>query len=88
MKELAIGKTGLVDGVLVKCVEWDTLEGGCNGCAFYNDAHECVTDCPCGEGRRKDKKNVKFIPAEFSEYLQIGFRNGTAEELSIPPTSV
>ena len=79
MKELAIGEIGLVDGVQVKCVEWDTLKGGCNGCAFYDRSTGCVTDCPCSEGRRKDKKNVKFIQSEDSQM---------AEELSIPPTSV
>ena len=56
MKELAIGKTGIVDGVLVKCVEWGTLEGGCNGCAFYNDSVECGTARPCTASERKDKR--------------------------------
>jgi len=79
MKELAIGETGLVDGVLVKCVEWGTLEGGCIGCAFYNGAFECGTDRPCTADKRKDKKDAMFIQ---SEDLQM------AEELSVPPTSV
>ena len=64
MKELSIGETGLVDGVLVKCIEWDTLGGGCNGCAFYKDASECGIDRPCAASERKDKNSVKFIPAE------------------------
>ena len=80
MKELAIGETGLVDGVLVKCVEWGFLGGGCSGCAFYNGAFECGTARPCCTAdKRKDKKDVMFIQ---SEDLQM------AEELSIPPTSV
>ena len=79
MKELAIGETGLVDGVLVKCVEWDTLGGGCKGCAFYNGAFECGIARPCTWDKRKDKKDVMFIQ---SEDLQM------AEELSVPPTSV
>ena len=69
MKELAIGETGLVDGVLVKCVEWDTLGGGCSGCAFYNDAYGCGIDCPC-TASRKDKRSVKFIPAGLCTWTE------------------
>lgn len=64
MKELAIGETGLVDGKPVKCIEWDTLEGGCNGCAFYNDFVECGTARPCTASERKDKKSVMFVTAD------------------------
>jgi hypothetical protein len=70
MKELAIGETGLVDGVLVKCVDWYTLEGGCSCCAFYNDALECVTDCPCTENKRKDKRSVMFIPVDSCPWTE------------------
>ena len=63
MKELAIGETGIVDGAMVKCVEWSAQEKGCRGCAFYKDSIGCGTDWACSEGRRKDKKSVKFIPA-------------------------
>ena len=68
MKELAIGETGIVDGKWVKCVEWSAQEGGCRGCAFYPNAVGCESDWACNwacnEGRRKDKKSVKLIPAE------------------------
>ena len=70
MKELAIGETGLVDGVLVKCVEWGNLEGGCSGCAFYNDAFECGTDRPCTENKRKDKRSVMFKPVDSCTWTQ------------------
>ena len=70
MKELAIGETGLVDGVLVKCVEWDELGEGCSGCVFYNDSVECGTARPCTAGKRKDKKNVKFRPIELCTWTQ------------------
>ena len=70
MKELAIGEIGLVDGVLVKCVLWDKLGEGCNGCAFYTDTSECGTDCPCTESKRKDKKTVMFIPADSCTWTQ------------------
>ena len=70
MKELAIGETGLVDGVLVKCIEWNTtLAGGCNGCAFYKDSIECGPDCPC-TASRKDKRSVMFIPAELCTWTE------------------
>jgi len=70
MKELAIGETGLVDGVLVKCVEWGTLEGGCIGCAFYNGAFECGTDRPCTADKRKDKKDVMFIQSDSCTWTE------------------
>ena len=70
MRELAIGETGIVDGKSVKCIEWDTLEGGCNGCAFYKDSIECGVDRPCTASERKDKKTVKFIPAELCTWTE------------------
>lgn len=71
MKELAIGETGLVDGVLVKCVEWDTkLGGGCNGCAFFNDPVECGTARPCTARERKDRKSVKFIQSDSCTWTE------------------
>ena len=70
MKELSIGETGIVDGKPVKCIEWDTLEGGCNGCAFFNDPVECGTARPCAASERKDKKTVKFIPAETCTWTE------------------
>ena len=70
MKELAIGEKGIVDGVLVKCIEWDTLGVGCRGCAFYNDVSDCGIDRPCAASERKDKKTVKFIPAELCTWTE------------------
>jgi hypothetical protein len=70
MKELAIGETGLVDGVLVKCVEWDTLGVGCRGCAFYNDVSDCGIDCPCTADKRKDKKDVMFISSDSCTWTE------------------
>ena len=70
MKELAIGEKGIVDGVLVRCVEWDTPEGGCNGCAFCYDSFDCGTDRPCTASERKDKRSVKFIPVDSCTWTQ------------------
>ena len=70
MKELAIGEKGIVDGVLVKCIEWDTLGVGGRGCAFYNDVSDCGIDRPCAASERKDKKTVKFIPAETCTWTE------------------
>jgi|LSQX01.3.fsa_nt_gb hypothetical protein len=71
MKELAIGEIGLVDGKPVKCIEWDTLEGGCRGCAFYAKECETSTTCPCTENKRKDKKNVMFVPVDSCTWTQV-----------------
>ena len=70
MKELAIGEKGIVDGVLVKCIEWDTLGVGCRGCAFYNDVSDCGIDRPCAASERKDKKTVKFIPVDSCTWTE------------------
>ena len=70
MRELAIGETGILDGVLVKCIKWDTLEGGCSGCAFYSNTGVCESVWACTEGRRKDKKSVKFIPADSCTWTE------------------
>ena len=70
MKELAIGEIGLVDGVLVKCVEWSAQEEGCIGCAFYSNTGVCESDWACSEGRRKDKKNVKFIQSDSCRWTE------------------
>jgi len=70
MKELAIGETGLVDEKPVKCIEWNTLEGGCNGCAFYNGSTKCGTARPCTASERKDKRSVMFIPADSCPWTE------------------
>ena len=70
MKELAIGETGLVAGVLVKCVEWSAQEeGSCIGCAFYSNTG-CESDWACSEGRRKDKRSVMFISVGSCTWTQ------------------
>lgn len=70
MKELAIGETGIVDGKPVRCIEWDTLGRGCNGCAFSYDAFDCGSDRPCTATERKDKRSVKFIPVDSCTWTQ------------------
>ena len=61
MKELAIGETGVINGVKVKCLEGKSQCGrNCASCQFYEKSLLWCWDANCSPAARADKKFVVY----------------------------